>query len=702
MKRLVIPFLNLSLLIFLVQRTALAQQSSNTNPLDLPDPRPGPELLTGGGAGDFLLFPYYTVAGQVNYFSVMNTSNTWYQMRVFVRRASDGIATVSFPVILPPNNVFTFRVEEETGGHAAMVTVTGDSFLTLFNHEVFVQALDGLVPGVSFDESRNATTAFIRSSVFFGGSETGYVEVSGEAIFGSLQGGIFRPLIRNEPLPEGGFFPGPRGTSTFTWAAVRGGLDRNPATQDLGDAPNALVGTAYLVRPMPGTWDRYNALAIRDFRVTRGNHLTENYPPDDAVVLVDERCSPGTTGGFNGSAFCSVEGAIVAIGAELNQGDGGVAEINNLFYRALASHFLNGELTGSTQAVVLFPTRRFVTPFDNQPRVEAFDNDRNRVALIPELPRTVLSKALSVLPIKDLAQLPPSIQGGWLRIGFHGPGTTAIALTLNTISDSASQFIGYWPVRQGSEETPLPSTRSGSGPRLVAAGGSGDFLLFPYYTVLNQVNYFKLVNTSATWYQVRVSLRRASDASAVLDFPVILPVNGSFTFQVEEDTQAPGEAMVRVTKDQLPTLFNHEVFIQARDGSVPGISFEGLLGPPQAAFIRRPTSATGSGTGYVEVVGEAVFGSTQGSTFRPLQEPEPLPEGGMFPGPRGTSTFNWAAVRGGLDGKPSTQDLADGPNDLMGVAYLARTEAGVVSWGGFTALAIRDFRVTGGYHPTEN
>jgi hypothetical protein len=329
------------------------------------------------------------------------------------------------------------------GDAAAGVRVRSTDAQTLDYHEIFIQARDfGTIAGIRYDGQTAIITAPCPGVAC---EPVGYVEVVGEATFVGTRGGLVFPIAHQ------GFPPGPEGTSAWTWAAWQGGLDFDPTTQDLADVPNVLTGNGYIIRAANATWDGYRPLALEDFRVTGGVHRTENYPPDDAVILVDQTCNPFGVGGFNGAAFCrpGPQGCFL-LGATLADANGGLAAVDRLFYSSHANHYFNGAFGNTTDLVVLFPTRSEGGAVNNPISIEIYDTSERTVNFISPVPLGRLPRELNVVPIAQLGGIPAVIQEGWFRVEFPA-GTAAVSLVLN--HSAANNFIDYSSCQRGSIET---------------------------------------------------------------------------------------------------------------------------------------------------------------------------------------------------------------------------------------------------------
>jgi hypothetical protein len=84
--------------------------------IDVGTPGTAPAIVKASGAGDTLLFPFYTtVNGASTSFSVTNTSNTTVAAKIRFREQERSTDVLDFIAVLSPFDKFDFTVSKPTG-----------------------------------------------------------------------------------------------------------------------------------------------------------------------------------------------------------------------------------------------------------------------------------------------------------------------------------------------------------------------------------------------------------------------------------------------------------------------------------------------------------------------------------------------------------------------------------------------------------
>lgn len=287
------------------------------------------------GAGQVLLYPYYTVnQGQQTYLTVANTSDRGKAMQIDFREGVGGLSTLSLRVYLGPHDTWTGTVlalaDAVSGAGSGAAVMSADDSCT---SPSFTTQAHGAINGVPY--LRFSPAAYQGDPGPQGEARTreGHVEIVALA---GLTGTLAAALTRG---------PGGEPADCAAVAALHG------TTAETLAPGGALTGHAAIIRVAEGTYFPYRATALDGF--TTRVLLS---PPADAVDPLGEAGDPvsGATaqvlvGGRPVEAAYPADRRIDAVSAAL------------MADRLLNDHLRDAAIEANSDWVVTFPTKRFYT-----------------------------------------------------------------------------------------------------------------------------------------------------------------------------------------------------------------------------------------------------------------------------------------------------------------------------------------------------
>jgi hypothetical protein len=287
------------------------------------------------GAGQVLLYPYYTVnQGQQTYLTVANTSDRAKAMQIDFREGIGGMPALSLRVYLGPHDTWTGTVlalaDAVSGAGEGVAVMSADGSCT---SPSFATQAHGAINGVPY--LRFSTAAYQGDPGPQGEARTreGHVEIVALA---DLTGTLAAALARG---------PGGEPADCAALAALHG------PTAETGAPDGALVGHAAVIRVAEGTYFPYRATALAGFttRVLLSS-------PADAVDPLGEAGDPASgaaahvlAGGRPVEAAYPADRRIDAVSAAL------------MADRLLNDHLRDAAIGAHSDWVVTFPTKRFYT-----------------------------------------------------------------------------------------------------------------------------------------------------------------------------------------------------------------------------------------------------------------------------------------------------------------------------------------------------
>ncbi len=268
------------------------------------------------GKGDSLIFPIFNSYVD-NYFTINNDSNDWIQGHIRFRGAAWSGELLDFDVILSPGDVFLFRVADIDGDGAWELQQNLDQKNFEYTGMVQECGIPGSATRTPYCMDSDVITLVpsevipnnptLNQQVLEHHKRVGYIEFIGEAVLNGMDQITMNNLLQPIPTEANKPYQKPdrRGTDTWLWSAQGTRTITNvnginiPA---LGDVPNVLSGTAYIVVPGRNQGIAYNAEAFVNFRTNTAQHRIDNYLPDSAVILHNN------TSAITVSSFLGLEG----------------------------------------------------------------------------------------------------------------------------------------------------------------------------------------------------------------------------------------------------------------------------------------------------------------------------------------------------------------------------------------------------------
>jgi hypothetical protein len=294
-------------------------------------------MLSSGGTGQVLLFPYFTANANNNtLISIVNTKATPKALRVRFAEGENGRDALSLNVYLNSHDVWTATIGLAVSS-AATTLVTSDKSCT-------VPAIPG--SGVLFSNAAFSGASADAGSAALSRTHEGYIEV------------IEMGTLTDATLAS---------TCTALVAAWQsdGLFSQNPLAR-LANATGGLYGNGYIINVEQGTVFAYAATALEDFRVDpldrpRGSSASvalHAAPGDAHPNLSDALSDPArriaiasvqTSAGVIAATYSAPSRAIDAVSAALSAS-------------TAATDYSMAAAEGSTTAIVFaYPTRRFYT-----------------------------------------------------------------------------------------------------------------------------------------------------------------------------------------------------------------------------------------------------------------------------------------------------------------------------------------------------
>jgi len=199
----------------------------------------------------------------------------------------------------------------------------------------------------------------------------------------------------------------------------------------------------------------------------------------------------------------------------------------------------------------------------------------------------------------------------------------------------------------------------------VNPGDLGDALVYGYYNVRGNYNYFRVVNTSeSTGIAAKVRLREGRNSNEVLDFAICLSAGDQFSFWVIGDADISNPGTLIWYDDDTPTYPDPNGNSVVTDNWLASI-------PLHYSTTGGAASVTADDTkeGYLEIIGGTAWPDT--------------------PGNRTIDTPSECAEAAGIASGPLT-GVDDVPNTLMGNGYIFNLAEGAGTFA-YNATALASF-----------
>ena len=289
--------------------------------------------LNPQGAGEVLVYPYYTVnGGNSTLLSIANPTGDGKAVKVRFLEAQDGRDTLDFNVYLSPYDMWVAQVVKKGDGAAIF---TNDNSCT--------------VPQLPKTEA----TALPFSTAKFDGSSTwgtdggpttidrtreGSIEIIEMGTVTNATHGTLRAITHQAGIPA-------------DCAQVVSAWDeywKTNASTDLAPATGGLFGSGTILNVSLGTVEMYNAEAISQFN-TPGTLPMHTAPGSDAPTIAS---------GSSTTSLTFVNDAIVSTPFSR-----GIDAVSSLFMadRIVNEYWTSANIGASSEWVLSFPTKRFYT-----------------------------------------------------------------------------------------------------------------------------------------------------------------------------------------------------------------------------------------------------------------------------------------------------------------------------------------------------